>query len=121
MEIVASGLAWAGLAAAVVGAVNVAWPLFWLRIRSRRTGALVMAAGLLMFVVAVSLPPRVTQAPVRVSRLDDFVPAWQFDERHTIRVHAPAPRVFRAIKDVTAEEMGDDGTSEQRPREPGTP
>ena len=69
MEIVASALVWAGLAVAVVGLVNVARPLRWLRVRSRRTGALVAAVGLLMFVVAVSLPPRVTHAPLRTHDL----------------------------------------------------
>lgn len=35
----------------------------------------------------------------------DFVPAYHFNEVHRTRVHAPAERVFHAIKAVTAEDI----------------
>jgi hypothetical protein len=37
--------------------------------------------------------------------LDDFVPYCQFREAHSIRIHAPAEAVFRAVKSVTAREI----------------
>jgi hypothetical protein len=42
---------------------------------------------------------------VNESRLDEFMPVWQFRERHAIRIAAPPARVFAAIKDVRAKEI----------------
>jgi hypothetical protein len=39
------------------------------------------------------------------SLLDEFAPAQQFGEFHTLRVRAPTGRVYRAIKEVTAGEI----------------
>jgi hypothetical protein len=39
------------------------------------------------------------------SRLDEFMPVWQFRERHVIRIAAPPARVFAAIKEVRAKEI----------------
>jgi hypothetical protein len=39
------------------------------------------------------------------TRLDEFMPAWQFGERHAIRIEAPPKRVFAAIRDVRAKEI----------------
>jgi hypothetical protein len=39
------------------------------------------------------------------TRLDEFMPVWQFRERHTIRIAAPPARVFAAIKEVRAKEI----------------
>ncbi|TMA26472.1 MAG: hypothetical protein E6J78_13590 [Deltaproteobacteria bacterium] len=39
------------------------------------------------------------------SLLDEFAPARQFGEFHTVRVRAAADKVYRAIKDVTAAEI----------------
>lgn len=40
-----------------------------------------------------------------VTRLDELAPAWQFREIHRIQVHAPAERVYQAIRAVTAGEI----------------
>lgn len=39
------------------------------------------------------------------SRLDDFLPAWQFSEVHSRRVEASPSRVYDAIKNVRADEI----------------
>jgi hypothetical protein len=39
------------------------------------------------------------------TRLDEFMPAWQFREHHNIRIAAPPKRVFAAIRDVRANEI----------------
>ena len=39
------------------------------------------------------------------TRLDEFVPAWQFGEHHALRVSAPAARVFDAVKRIRADEI----------------
>ena len=37
--------------------------------------------------------------------LDEFIPVWQFRERHARRIAAPPARVFEAIKNVRANEI----------------
>ncbi len=61
-------------------------------------GVAVGAAGLL-------LPARESRTRQAGTRLDEFVPVWQFYEIHTIRIAAPAERVFDAIKQVRADEI----------------
>lgn len=39
------------------------------------------------------------------TRLDEFVPVWQFSERHSIEIDAPSSLVFDAIKRVRADEV----------------
>jgi hypothetical protein len=58
----------------------------------------VAAAGL-------ALPAFESRTAARVTRLDEFAPAWQFHEVHTIRIAAPPERVFAAIKQVRADEI----------------
>ncbi|HXT49894.1 MAG TPA: hypothetical protein VN811_02570 [Thermoanaerobaculia bacterium] len=101
----ASGLLYAGLVLAFVGIVTIVRPLRWLRIPSRRRATVVLAAGLLLAVVAVALPAPTIRVVQTRSQLDAIVPAWQFGERHEIRVHADPARVERAIRAVTAREI----------------
>jgi hypothetical protein len=104
-EIIASGLVWAGTAFALFGAVNLARPLRWLRVRRRRAGALFLAGGFLLVIAGFGLPTREYAATRATSRLDVLVPAWQFSERHTTRIHAKTDDVYRATKQVTAAEI----------------
>lgn len=39
------------------------------------------------------------------SRLDEFMPVWQFSERHSIEVAAPPARAYEAMRAVTADEI----------------
>jgi hypothetical protein len=105
MEIAASTLVYAGLAAVFFGLVNVAWPLRWLRMRRRRTGLLILATGLLAVLGAMLLPPVAHAAAEPLTSLDEHFPAWEFAEHHAIRVHAPPARVQEAILGVTADEI----------------
>jgi hypothetical protein len=43
--------------------------------------------------------------PKPETRLDEFVPVWQFGEHHAIRVAAPPERVFDAVKRIRAGEI----------------
>jgi len=40
-----------------------------------------------------------------VTRLDQFAPVWQFREAHSLEVQATPRQVYRAIREVTAEEI----------------
>jgi hypothetical protein len=56
-------------------------------------------------VIGLALPARESRVGKTESRLDEFVPVWQFSERHTIRIDAPPARVFEAIRHVRANEI----------------
>jgi len=73
--------------AAALGGAIVALP--W---RKTRRGAVIVAiAGALMIVLALALPVR-----------NEW---WQFREQHEIGVNAPPDRVYRAIREVRANEI----------------
>ena len=94
-----------GLLLAFAGAMAIVIPLRFLGIRTRLTGALLAAFGVAVAVVAATLPVSERRSAIRQSRLDDFMPRWQFDERHTIAVAAPPARVYEAIHKVSADEI----------------
>jgi hypothetical protein len=62
-------------------------------------------AGVLLAATGLFLPTPETRINEVETRLDEFAPAWQFREVHTIRIDAPPPRVFEAIKRVRADEI----------------
>jgi len=95
----------AGLVALLVGCVSLIRPLRFLRIRTRRGAAAVMVAGLALVVAGAALPAPLRRSTAARTRIDDFAAAYQFNERHSIRVQAPPDRVFLAIKTVTADEI----------------
>ena len=94
-----------GGATALVGALSVVRPWKRLGIPTRRRGLLVLAAGLLLAIVGITLPAPARRISAPATQLDAFVPVYQFDEVHTIRVDAPPDAVFAALKAVTANEI----------------
>lgn len=102
---IASALVYLGLMAAGLGAASVLVPLAFLGIRRRVTGLLLMATGAAVALVGMILPAREMWIVTRVTRLDHFMPRYQFSEVHSARVKAPRGRVHRAIHSVTADEI----------------
>lgn len=94
-----------GLVTAFVGAVSLLRPLRFLLIRSRGQALAVLAAGLIVVVIGESLPAAETRVTVPRSQLDQFVPAYQFSEFHSIRVAASREQTYRALKSVTADDV----------------
>ena len=94
-----------GLAAMLVGLVSLAKPLRFLRIRSRLRGAAVLALGVLLVLAGMALPAPEKRVARAAMRLDEIMPVYQFDEVHTLRVHAPPERVLAAARAVTAREI----------------
>jgi hypothetical protein len=105
VETVGSALVYLGLVVTLAGVINVIRPLRCLGVQRRRTGAALLAGGLVLVVAAMALPARTVQVAAAASRLDEFLPSWEFQERHTIRIHAPLGRVDRAVREVTADEI----------------
>src|SRR5450755_3978943 len=85
-------LALLGMAAGVVSLVK---PLRFVGIRTRKRGALVLLLGLLAFTVGVYLPITETRVETPRTRLDEFAPAFQFSEFHSVDVAAPKDRSTR--------------------------
>jgi hypothetical protein len=94
-----------GLITMFVGGVSLLKPLKFLAIDSRWQALAVMAAGLVIVVIGASLPAKEIRIAAPRTQLDQFVPAWQFNEFHSVRIAAPKEKVYTALKQVTAEEI----------------
>jgi len=79
--------------------------LMLLRKRARRRGLALLVIGAACVAIAWTLPARKQRVQRVASHLDELVPAWQFDEKHEMRVAAPPERVFDAIREVRADEI----------------
>jgi len=68
-------------------------------------GSLCLYGGLVLFIAGLVLPALPSRPLHARSRLDEFMPVWQFNEIHTIRIAAPSDKVFAAIRQVRADEI----------------
>lgn len=100
-----SCLVYAGVIVALLGGLSIVKPLRFLRIRSRRKAAMVLGVGVLLAGTGFVWPAGETRIVVAQTKLDEFVPVYQFSEFHSIRVAAPRERVYPAIKAVTTDEI----------------
>lgn len=94
-----------GLIVAFAGIVPVIRPIQRLGIHTRSQGAIVLAAGMMLVVIAVMLPARESRVARAESKLDAIIPVWQFDEFHSLHIAAPPEKVFAAIRAVRADEI----------------
>lgn len=90
---------YAGGATAIGGAIAM------LRKRSRRTGAIVAAAGAGVAVIALFWPVPDVKRAAGNTLLDQHFSKWQFDELHAIDVDASPERAYDAIRQVTPREI----------------
>jgi hypothetical protein len=87
------------IAAGLFGLVR---PSGWLR---RPRAGLIALTGLVAVALGLRLPaPEQRAVPAR-TRLDEFLPVYQFSELHTTRVRATPAQVVRAVREVTADEI----------------
>ncbi len=98
-------LVYVGLIAIFLGGVSLIKPPAFLKIRSRVHATFLLGAGLIVLGVGWALPAREVRVAVLRTQLDQFAPVYQFNEVHSVRVMAPKDRVYRAIKEVTADEI----------------
>ena len=99
-----SALTYGGLALVVAGAASLLKPLRFLRIRTRRVGLGLVALGMSLVSTGAWWPWPELRASGS-SRLDDFLPSFQFVELHETRVRATPEAVYRAIRAVRADEI----------------
>src|SRR5215470_8856648 len=105
MNLIGTILVYAGLVAFLVGGVSILRPLTFLGIWSRVQALILVAGSVVAFLVGVGLPAREERVQTPATHLDEFVPAYQFGEVHSIRIQAPRERVYAAIQQVTADEI----------------
>lgn len=80
-------------------------PVRRLGVPTRRRAVRIAITGVVMAVVSwlvEGTPQRVTNPG---SELDRFIPAFQFSEVHAIEINAPAERTYRAMLEVTPDEI----------------
>jgi hypothetical protein len=100
-----SVLLYFGFVIVLVGALSILWPLRFLRIRTRARGAIVALCGLIVVTLVCALPAPTKTISAPATKLDEWMPKWQFDEQHSIHVNAPPEKVFEAIHAVRADEI----------------
>jgi len=105
MNTFGSVLVYTGLMITAAGLVLSIKPMERLHVTSRSQGLVIVGIGALLVGAGLNLPSRESGVAKIDTRLDEFVPMWQFRERHTIRIAASPARVFEAIRTVRANEI----------------
>lgn len=100
-----SVLLYAGLSTILAGAVCLIRPLRWLRIETRAAALVVLATGAALVVVAATIPAGLTRITQAETQLDEWMPQYQFNEVHSLRVRAMPEQAYQAIRNVTADEI----------------
>ncbi|MEO5618687.1 MAG: hypothetical protein ABIS67_13050, partial [Candidatus Eisenbacteria bacterium] len=100
-----SAMVYTGLVLALAGAVLAVRPIRRLGVTTRRRGLLIAGSGVLLALIGLVMPSFESRVSRTATRLDEFAPAWQFHERHTIRIAAPPERVYAAVRQVRADEI----------------
>jgi hypothetical protein len=94
-----------GLVLFLVGCASLLHPGVWLGIANRGCAGLILGSGLLLMIVGLALPAGEKQSASCATPLHQFVPVYQFQEFHSLKIKANADQVYRAIKEVTADEI----------------
>jgi len=105
MNLLGSVIVYSGFVIMAAGLTFSIKPIERLHVTSRSRGLVIVGIGALLVGVGLTLPTREERVAKVKTRLDEFVPVWQFRERHTIRIAAPPERVFEAIRNVRANEI----------------
>jgi hypothetical protein len=100
-----SAIVYSGLVVTTAGLILFIKPIERLHVDSRSQALLIAGIGAILIGAGLTLPAREYRIKTAKTRLDEFVPVWQFNERHTIRIAAPPVRVFEAIRNVRADEI----------------
>ena len=100
-----SAALYTGLVIAAAGSVLTVKPIPSLPVVTRSHGAAILGVGILLVSIGFIAPAPESRVSRITTRLDEFAPAWQFNEVHTIRIAAPPARVFDAIQRVRADEI----------------
>jgi hypothetical protein len=100
-----STLVYSGIVVALCGLANLMLPFRFLGIRKRWAGALILAGGAGLAVVALLWPAPMIRVAQPRTRLDEIMPEYQFFERHSTRIHAKPEQVMMAVRQSTFGDM----------------
>ena len=100
-----SFLLYAACILTATGLVSIVVPMRFLGVRNRWMAAGVAIAGFVTVTIVMSWPARTIPPDGVRSTLDDFMPVYQFVERHEIPVRATAAQVYNALLTVSADEI----------------
>jgi hypothetical protein len=100
-----SAIVYSGFVIIAAGLILFAKPVDRLHVGSRSHALAIVGIGVLLVGIGLTLPTRESKVARVSTRLDEFMPVWQFNERHTIRIDAPPARVFEAIRNVRPGEI----------------
>jgi hypothetical protein len=104
-DVLVSALVYLGLITSLVGLVMLIKPIHRLGVKTRPKAGLVLTTGLSVALMALLWPASQSAAGDVTSKLDEFIPAWQFSEHHRLEIGAPPERVFAAIRLVRGDEV----------------
>ena len=90
---------------ASLGLVALVRPIRWLGIRNRWVALLVLAVGYGGASHSLHATALASYVTTPSTKLDEFAPIYQFSEAVSIPVHAPSERVYRAVFEVTADDV----------------
>lgn len=100
-------LAYSGLVTFAFGLLSVLIPPAWLGFSSRAHGMLVgIVTGAALFAAGLFWPTRTIATRAATSRIDAFMPVYDFHERHEITIHAPADRVRAELDRLSFADIG---------------
>ena len=102
MRVLPTVLVYCGFFLAFVSLVILVRPLGAL---TRTHGWVLGLAALVLVFTGMLWPARETRVSAARTRLDEFIPRYQFSEFHQLRVRAQPAEAMRAINAVTAEEI----------------
>lgn len=94
-----------GLFVTLVALLSFIQPIRFFFIPSRRIAAMVLAGGVLLVFAALFLPAGAEKVSAPQARIDEWMPRWQINERHTMHIAAKPEAVFAAIHEVRADEI----------------
>jgi hypothetical protein len=96
---------YAGLGLLLVGLISTLKPLRVLRIRRRATALIVLLIGAAVMLGGLEWPVSSRSATGPHQRLDEFLPSYDFYERHEAYARAPVARVSDAVENVTVTDI----------------
>lgn len=95
---------YSGLLTILLGLLAAIHPIRRLRLTTRKRGGVTIAAGVLLVLIAWSLPVREMHARGS-TRLDQILPRYHFSEHHERHIDATPAQVWRALHEVKASDI----------------